>query len=91
MKFDKNYFSRQSFALEELEKYRKSIVRYLNIAKTSAETDVKFHFTYMALIKIGIYFIAKEGYRIKSRPGHHQKIIETLSKLLNMVIYLLYG
>ena len=83
MKLDKNYFSRQSFTSDELKKYRQSVIRYLNIAKTSTETDVKFHFAYMALIKIGIYFIAKEGYRIKSRPGHHQKIIEILSKLLD--------
>ena len=81
MKLDKNYFIEQIFSPDELKKYRHSITRYLNIAKMSAEADVKFHFAYMALIKIGIYFIAKEGYRIKSRPGHHQKIIETLSKL----------
>lgn len=91
MKFDKNYFVKQSFNPDELEKYRKSVIYYLNIAKTAVEAVVKFHFTYMALIKIGIYLIAKAGYRIKSRPGHHQKIIETLSKLAGNEDILLIG
>jgi len=83
MKYDKNFFIKQQFDQEELEKYKKSAERNLNIAKSSEEPEVIFHFAYMALIKIGIYCLAKAGYRIKGKPGHHQKIIEYLSKALN--------
>jgi len=70
---DKNFFSTQVFTADELEKLRKSAEKYLAISKKNREPEVKFHFTYMTLIKIGIYLIAKEGYRVKSRPGHHQQ------------------
>ncbi|PIU20508.1 MAG: hypothetical protein COT18_01990 [Elusimicrobia bacterium CG08_land_8_20_14_0_20_59_10] len=79
---DKNFFSAQSFTAEELEKLRKSAEKYLAISGKNREPEVKFHFTYMALIKIGIYLIAREGYRVKSRPGHHQMMIEELGELL---------
>lgn len=45
----------------------------------------------MTLIKIGIYLIAKEGYRIRSRPGHHQMIIEELSEILKNEDVILIG
>ncbi len=83
MKFDKNYFNRQRFTQIELEKYYNSIRKNLTIAQSNPEPEIRFHFTYMALLKIGIYLLAKKGYRVKSRPGHHQKIIETLSEILN--------
>ena len=83
MKFDKNFFIKQSFTSDELVKYKMAAKRDLDITQSSNEPEVIFHFAYMALIKMGIYCIAKAGYRIKSRPGHHQKIIEYLSKLLH--------
>ena len=56
---------------------------YFGVTWVSKEPEVIFHFAYMALIKIGIYCLAKVGYRVKSRPGHHQKIIEYLSTAIN--------
>ncbi|MFA5271438.1 MAG: hypothetical protein WC412_03735 [Candidatus Omnitrophota bacterium] len=81
MTIDKNFFVKQNFRPEELSKYKQSAKHNLGIAKTNEEPEVVFHFTYMALIKIGIYCLAKDGYRAKSRPGHHQKIIEYLSQV----------
>ena len=82
MRFDKNYFLKQEFGHNELNKYKKAAERDLAIAHKDKEIEVIFHFSYMALLKIGIYVIAKEGYRVKSRPGHHVQIIETLSDIL---------
>lgn len=73
---------KQTFSQNELNKYKKAAERDLSIADKDKEIEVIFHFTYMALLKIGIYVIAKEGYRVKSRPGHHVQIIETLSSIL---------
>ena len=39
-------------------------------------------FAYDALIKVGIALIAKQGYKVRSQPGHHVKIIEKLSEIL---------
>ncbi|OIO74277.1 MAG: hypothetical protein AUJ85_06105 [Elusimicrobia bacterium CG1_02_37_114] len=83
MNLDKNFFTRQPYSKKELEKHYVSAGRNLKLAGKNNEPEIKFHFTYMALLKIGIYCIAKTGYRVKSRSGHHIKIIETLSKILN--------
>jgi hypothetical protein len=82
MIFDENYFSKQKFSGADIENYKASAKRDFEIAVKSKELEVKFHFSYMALIKIGLCSIAREGYRVKSRPGHHIKIIEALSKLM---------
>lgn len=82
MKFDKNFFIKQIFEKTEVLKLRKSVERDLGLAQGNAESEIIFHFAYMALIKIGIYLLARENYRVKSRPGHHQKIIEVLGEIL---------
>jgi len=82
MKFDDNYFSRQKFTEEDTAGYRNSALRDFQIADKSRDIEVQLHFSYMALIKTGICKIAKEGYRVRSRPGHHVKIIEALSKIM---------
>ncbi|MCB4792538.1 MAG: hypothetical protein LHV68_11730 [Elusimicrobia bacterium] len=91
MKFDKNHFIEQKFTPNELEKIRKSAKRNMELAGSSSAPEIIFHFSYMALIKIGIYCIAKEGYRVKSRPGHHVKIIEALSQILGSKDILIAG
>lgn len=79
LKFDKAFFVPQKFSLEDLERFKASARRDLEIARTSGHAEVKFHFTYMALVKAGIFCAAQEGVRVKSKPGHHQKILETLA------------
>ncbi len=82
MTLDKNFFVKQHFTTIELRKYKDSAHRDLKIASEADEPEVMFHFAFMVLIKIGIYRIAREGYRVKSHVGHHQKIIESLSRLM---------
>jgi len=91
MMIDKKFFIKQKFGPSELAKHKKSARRDLDIAKSSQEPEVMFHFAYMALIKIGIYCLAKTGYRVKAHAGHHQKIIEYLSHLLNLEDVLIIG
>lgn len=81
MKFEKEYFTFQSFSKKELLNLNNAITKALNIATTNKYPEVIFHFTYMALLKIGIYALAKREYRIKSRPGHHIKILDALSSI----------
>ena len=91
MKLDKNFFISQKFSPAELDKYKKSAKRSLDIAGDSKDPEVIFHFAFMALIKIGIYCLAQADHRVKSRPGHHQKIIEYLSQALDSKDILIIG
>jgi hypothetical protein len=84
MTLDKNFFIKQHFSSSELEKYKKSSKRDFSIAEKASEPAVAFHFAYMAFIKMGIYSIAKAGYRVKSRVGHHRAIIENFSRIMNL-------
>ena len=42
---------------------------------------MRFRFSYDALLKLGILMVAKQGYKVRSIPGHHIKILEALSLL----------
>ena len=91
MILDKNFFAAQKFSETELSKYKRSAKRDLDIAGKSQDPEVLFHFSFMALIKMGIYYLAKAGYRLKSQPGHHQKVIEYLSQSLGSEEILIIG
>lgn len=91
MTLDKNFFIAQKFSEAQLVRYKNSTARDLEIARKSSEAEVIFHFAFMGLIKIGICKLAGAGYRIKSRPGHHQKIIEYLSGVMGMEEILVLG
>jgi hypothetical protein len=54
----------------------------LKIAESADIPDVIFKFSYDALIKLGIALIAEKGYKVRSKAGHHIKILEKLSQLL---------
>lgn len=55
----------------------------LAIAEESIVPEVVFKFAYDALIKIGMALIANRGYKVRSRVGHHVKIIEKMAEILN--------
>jgi len=82
MIYEKNYFHQFNFTKSQIEGYLESAKHSLKIAKDSDVPEVIFKFSYEALIKIGVYLIAKNGYRARSVPGHHFKIIEKMSQIL---------
>ena len=43
---------------------------------------VIFTFTYNAIIKAGIALIATYGYRVRSAPGHHIKLLQKMKEIL---------
>lgn len=81
-KFDKEFFQKLDFTKEQIGKYFKSAQKDLIIAGATKIPEVIFKFSYEALIKIGITLIAYKGYKIRSKTGHHVKIIEIISELL---------
>jgi len=82
IEFNQHEFQKLEFSPEQLARYMASAKHDLKIAKESDVPDVVFKFSYDALLKIGIFLIAKAGYKVRSRAGHHFKIVEKLSELL---------
>ena len=54
----------------------------MDIAKKDDISEVKFNYTYTALIKAGITLISFYKQKIKSVPGHHIKILEKTAEIL---------
>lgn len=80
--FETQYFQKMKFGQKQIDRYFASARRDLNIAKGSDFPEAKFKFAYDALIKLGIALIARQGFKVRSQPGHHVKIIEKMSELL---------
>lgn len=80
--FNQEDFQKMDFSAEQIEQFLASAKHDLEIADKSDIMDVAFKFSYDALLKLGIYLIAKRGYKVRSAAGHHFKIIEKISRIL---------
>ncbi len=80
--FDTRFFQKKKFEQKIILRYFRSALKDLKIALDAKYPEVMFKFSYDALIKTGITLIAFCGYRTKSRRGHHIKILEKLSQIL---------
>lgn len=89
--FDPKYFKQFAFKPNQTEKYLRAAYRDLKIANRSGVAEVEFQFTYNALIKLGIVLISRLGYKVKSRSGHHIKILEKMALILGDQRYLFNG
>ncbi|MFH1780922.1 MAG: hypothetical protein ABH841_02875 [Candidatus Nealsonbacteria bacterium] len=81
--FDTKFFQKRVFEAKTISKYFRNAAKDLGIAVRSKEPEVIFNFSYSSLVKIGIVLIAGCDYRVKSRIGHHIKILEKSSQILN--------
>jgi len=80
--FDPKFFKAMEYARGQIENFLAMAGRYLKIAGQSEFAEVKFQFSYNALIALGICLIAAHGYKVSSRSGHHVKIIEKLADIM---------
>lgn len=82
--FDKKYFQKMMFSDEQINRYFQNALRDMKIAQKDAISEVRFTYSYQALIKIGITLIARKGgVKVRSIPGHHIKVLTKMSELLN--------
>ncbi|MDE2010363.1 MAG: hypothetical protein KGJ09_09860 [Candidatus Omnitrophica bacterium] len=82
--YEQEFFKKFKFAPSQIERYVQSADRDYGIAQKDQYLDVKFTYCYQALIKIGIAVLAKKaGVKVRSVMGHHVKILEKLSEILN--------
>ena len=82
MKFENRYFIKFTFTNDQIKKNLKNALKDLAIAKKDKILDVKFNYTYTALIKAGIALLSYYQMKVKSAPGHHIKIIEKIALIL---------
>jgi hypothetical protein len=84
MKFEDKFFEKVSFSKENIDNLFDGAFRDLTIAKEVNFKEVRFTYSYQALLKLGIAILAQYGgVRIKSTMGHHIKIIEKISIILD--------
>ena len=82
MQFEEQYFSKFEFTKEQVRKNFQNALKDLHIAKTDKIPEVKFNYAYTALIKAGIALLSAYGRKVKSAQGHHIKVIEKMSDIL---------
>ncbi len=81
---NQKFFKGFDFSDEQIKKYLEGASKDIAIARGSRKPEVRFHFSYNALIKCAYALIGfEENKRIRSTPGHHVKLIERMSELLN--------
>ena len=84
--FERDSFQKQKFNDQQILQLLGNAKRDLHIAKKDDFAEVKFSYSYSAFIKAGIALIAKTGQvKVKSNQGHHFKIIEKMSQILEDV------
>jgi len=82
-RFESKYFRKFEFTKEQIQQYLENALKDLRIAKEDAHSEVKFTYSYNALIKAGIALIAAHGnVKVRSMAGHHIKIIEKIAEML---------
>ncbi|MBN1687528.1 MAG: hypothetical protein JW893_00350 [Candidatus Omnitrophica bacterium] len=83
MKIVQDYFRKFDFKPEDIKRYLRSALRDLEIAEKDKFPEVKFTYSYQALIKTGIALLAKvRKLKVRSVPGHHVKILDEMGEIL---------
>ncbi|MBU4204559.1 hypothetical protein KKE19_04040 [Patescibacteria group bacterium] len=81
--FESNFFEKRKIDKKAIDKYFNGAIRDFKIAADNHHPEVIFKFSYDSLIKTGLALVSSYGYRTKSRQGHHIKILEKLSQILD--------
>ncbi|MBI4115391.1 MAG: hypothetical protein HY447_02325 [Candidatus Omnitrophica bacterium] len=84
MKFDREYFKKFDFKPDDVKRYLDSTLHDLDIAQKDDIPEVKFTYSYQALIKMGITLLARVAkVKVRSKPGHHVRILEKMGEILD--------
>ena len=81
--FDTNFFQKQAFDNKTVKRYYQNALKDFFVAnKHRQEPDIAFAFCYRALLKICLSLVSFSGHRVKSRQGHHIKLLEKGTEIL---------
>lgn len=82
--FEREFFKELNFTEEEITRFFKSMLRDLEIARKDPFPEVRFSYSFQAVIKAGIALLGKIGkVKVRSIPGHHAMILKKMSEILN--------
>ena len=82
MRNEDKHFTRHAFTKEQTGKFIENARKDLAIADRVTIPEVRFSFSYSALIKGGIALLSYQGLKVKSLAGHHVMILEKTAELL---------
>jgi uncharacterized ubiquitin-like protein YukD len=83
IRFEQEYFKKFNFSPKDIDRYLENAFHDLEIARKDPFSEVRFSYSFQALIKAGIALIAKTGrVKVLSIPGHHIKILTKTSEIL---------
>src|SRR3989338_5623960 len=80
--FEPEYFKKTVFTQVQVSSFLRNAFRDLNIASKDSFPEVRFMFSYQALVKAGIAYLAKSGVKVRTVSGHHLKVLDKLGELL---------
>ncbi len=72
MPFDTKYFRKFKFTPEQVTKNFRNAFKDLNIAREVSILDVRFNYTYTALIKTGIALLSYYQIKVKCTRASHK-------------------
>ena len=76
--FETKYFQKFSFTKPQIDRFLESALRDLKIARQDRFAELRFTYSYQALVKASIALIAKVGgVKVRSVPCHHVKYSQT--------------
>ena len=75
-------FEKFEFTRSQIDKFFAAAERDLGIAGKNDTPEVKFRFSYDALLKLAIAVCATGNLRVKARAGHHVDLIKKLAQYL---------
>ena len=84
MKFSDLQFQKIKFSKKQLVDFFNNAENDLKNAKKTDIPEVVFMLCYNSVVKLGIYIIAKKGYKVRSIPGHHYQILKSLGKITGL-------
>lgn len=81
--FEREFFKKFNFTEEEIKRFFESALHDLEIARKDPFSEVRFSYSFQALIKAGIALLAKVGQvKVRSIPGHHAVILKKIGEIL---------
>ena len=83
MNFDDTSFVRFAFSKSQIKKNLDNALKDFDIAQRDTILDVKFNYSYTALIKAGMALLSFYQLKVRSVTGHHVKIIEKMAEILS--------
>ena len=90
--FEREFFKEFNFTDEEIKRFLESAFRDLEIARKDKFSEVRFYYSFQAVIKAGISLLGKVGkVKVRSMPGHHAMILKKMSEILHAPDILVIG